>query len=594
MELSKEQQKFIDLALVGNNILVDACIGSGKTTSIQQLCNCLPSDKKILYLTYNKLLKLDAKQKIKMKNVLVQNYDGFAFWRLKATGNIIPNQSNCVSVFNNILPKIPIYDILIIDEYQDIKEEHSIMLEYIKSMNSNMQIIAVGDMEQKIYDMTTLDVNTFIKDFLNDYIPMEFTQCFRLCNDLASKLGRIWNKKIIGVNDSCNVIEMNNDEIIDYLYTHKIEDILCLGSRQGLMPRTLNKLEAKYPEKFNKNTVYASIRDSDNCVTPDKKCAIFTTFDSSKGLERNVCVVFDFTKEYWFLRLESPHAKYEILRNIFCVAASRGKNEIIFVKDKKTNMLDEHTLSKKYCEKSKLNNMGISSMFDFKYEEDIEECYNLLEIEKVNDIEDEIDIPNHDGYIDLSPCIGIYQEAQFFNNYNIDNQIQTTIDANPTRTLYINPFWSLEKKILALTSFETCQKRYLHQVSTPFITTEQSKLIIDRLSTILSPDSKEIQCECNIIFNENNDRLNGFCAMGRCDVIHNNDVYELKFVSSLAHEHFLQCACYMIALHIENGYLWNIKTNERYKINIPNKKEFLDCVAKTITKRRYTKFYGDY
>ena len=39
MQLSKEQNAFIQKALERNNILVDACIGSGKTTAIQHLCN---------------------------------------------------------------------------------------------------------------------------------------------------------------------------------------------------------------------------------------------------------------------------------------------------------------------------------------------------------------------------------------------------------------------------------------------------------------------------------------------------------------------------------------------------------------------------
>lgn len=65
--LTDEQQLFIEKALQGNNILVDACVGSGKTTSIQALCVNFPETKRILYLTYNKLLKIDAKEKIKGK-----------------------------------------------------------------------------------------------------------------------------------------------------------------------------------------------------------------------------------------------------------------------------------------------------------------------------------------------------------------------------------------------------------------------------------------------------------------------------------------------------------------------------------------------
>ena len=76
MRLSTEQESFIQTALTGKNILVDACIGSGKTTAIQRLCDEMPTNKNILYLTYNKLLKIDAQSKIHNHNVTVTNYHG--------------------------------------------------------------------------------------------------------------------------------------------------------------------------------------------------------------------------------------------------------------------------------------------------------------------------------------------------------------------------------------------------------------------------------------------------------------------------------------------------------------------------------------
>lgn len=151
VQLSDEQQLFVDKALSGMNILVDACIGSGKTTAIQRLCCAYPETTKILYLTYNKLLKLDAKGKIKNKNVTVTNYHGFAYGKLLKEG-VQASFKDCVQRFNKIKPEIEAFDVLIIDEYQDIELELSKLLEYIKSVNPTMQIIAVGDMEQKIYD----------------------------------------------------------------------------------------------------------------------------------------------------------------------------------------------------------------------------------------------------------------------------------------------------------------------------------------------------------------------------------------------------------------------------------------------------------
>lgn len=133
-----------------------------------------------------------------------------------------------------------------------------------------MQIIAVGDIDQKIYDKTTLDIVSFINEFLGDHINLQFTNCFRISSDLASMLGRVWGKTINGVNSNCIVEQMNLNDVVAFLSEQDPKDILCLGSRTGKMSNALNALENTHADKFNKRTVYASIRDDDSSAIKPK------------------------------------------------------------------------------------------------------------------------------------------------------------------------------------------------------------------------------------------------------------------------------------------------------------------------------------
>ena len=585
INLSREQDFFISSALHHENILVDACIGSGKTTAIQHLCNALPNDVSILYLTYNRLLKLDAQSKINNKNATVTNYHGFAYQSIPYPK---PGMPQLLQAFNGRMPPIRHYDVLIIDEYQDITQEIADMLLYIKSTNENMQIIAVGDMAQKIYDTTTLDVMAFIHEFLGDYTQLEFTQCFRLQQAHAEMLGRIWRKKIVGVNESCKIEVMDMVEIIGFLSRHDPKDILCLGAKKGLMAKTLNTLESTYSAKFNKKTVYASIQERDANIDPGPTNAIFTTFDSSKGLERKICVVFDFDETYWQIRVSMPNCRYEILRNIFCVAASRGKERIIFV-DNDNKLLSENTLSTNVNEQMDFSDVDISDMFDFKYREDINECFSLLETRLLSDAKSapEININRVDELIDLSPCIGVYQEAVFFSDYDIDKQIKFRLEVEKAAYLWVQEVETstLDEKILFLTAQTTGQNRYLAQVRKPIVTDNDKVQLVDRLLTEFTPH-EENQVSCRIKFRT---PRNYFYAKGLADVVKNGVVYELKFVTELKHEDFLQCACYVVALNLKSGVLWNTRTNEKYEICIPDEGKFLDAVIKTITKGRIKK-----
>lgn len=579
-KLSSEQQFFCNMALDGHNVRVEACIGSGKTTAIQALCDMFPKNKLILYLTYNKLLKVDAKSKIKNSNVIVTNYHGFVYPYLMRN-NIRCSISDAIRTFTEHKLSIPRFDIMIIDEYQDIELDFADMLEYIKSTNPNMQIIMVGDMAQKIYDKTTLDVASWSEEFLGKHVELEFTQCFRLQHDLAAKLGRIWGKTINGVNQDCVVRELGKSSIVSYLKDKDPKDILCLGAKTGMMAAVLNELEEKYPCSFNKQTVYASISNGDANVEPNDMTAIFTTFDSSKGMEKPICVVFDWDEAYWEVRSRQPGTDGTILRNIFCVAASRGKKEIIFVKSIKNHksvpLLSEKTLMSA-TEKKELTEAYTHNMFEFKYVESIATCYDMLDITKIDTVETNIEINDRDALIDLSPCIKEYQKAVFFKNYNIDQRLEYAFNQRERKMPDVSNLTN-EQKLLQLVSLQTMQNRYYNQVKLPIVTPYQHNQLIDRLSERLSCDEKsQIQKAMS---------LNGITIHGLCDALRDNEVWITEYKSALTPENFLEAATDSILFNRNYCMLWNVKTNELYKISVREnlKSDFLTQVYKTITKK---------
>lgn len=589
-ELSAEQKKFVDWASLGANVLVDACIGSGKTTSIQALCRQVGPTRRVLYLTYNKLLKLDAKARIYGGNAYVSNYHGFAYMEMLRRG-IRCGFGDILQQYNKLALPTERYDLLVLDEYQDIDQDIAVMLSHVKRCNPGMQIVAVGDMDQKIYDNTRLDAAGFIVDFLGrDYKPMEFTTCFRLNREWAAQLGETWEKTIIGVNDACEVEVMSERDVADYLSGCEPRDILVLGRKGGRMSDLQNRLEADYPGKFNKFTVWSKIMENDGGATqPDPTCAVFTTYDGSKGMERDVCVLYDWTDMYWEARL-SHDVRYEIMRNVFCVAASRGKRKIIIVKPsgRAEALTFDDIRNSGTVRSAPVGSFNVSDMFDYKYTEDVEACYGMLDLERIEAPGQVIDAPLSDGMIDLSPCIGNWLEASYFNNYDLDRAVAQRARMNMGATVqhYNTAGWSVFGKVLYLTAVETNQARYVSQVPWDFVPDGVRDSIHDRLRMRLAPDL-QVQSSCMMDV----DILNyGQAALrGVCDVLDpDGAVWELKFVSSLSHVHFLQCACYLVLMDRRDGYLWNVRDNELWHVRVPDRDAFLDKVLMTVTKGRGT------
>lgn len=589
--LTSEQARVIEELEKGNSVVVDSCIGSGKTLVIQEVCNHFPGNR-ILYLTYNRLLKLDAQEKILNRNTTVQNYHGFVYSYLSRR-NLRCSPEKQIKTFLERCSDIPlVYDIICIDEYQDLEEDTADLLLHISQECPRAKWVFVGDMSQKIYDKTKIDVyKDCIDKILPEYTPVQFTKCFRISAEHANMLSNIWEKKIDGVNEDCNVAYTSSfSDILDLLDQNDNKDILILGPRYGLTPEIVNMLERHDPNKYNKSNVWTSIRDRDENTQIQPNSLIVTTYDGCKGMERKVCVVIDWHNQHYKARVEKPFADKQIITNLFCVAASRGKGNILFYIDpsaKSSHFFNKADLATSFTQQ--LPDYNPSSMFDFKFQSDLEDCMKYLTIEDIpQEDTSEIITLDRDENIDLTPCVGMYQEINFFKNFSFEvalDQYENT-PINSRIKAFIRGLSSLthEQMALTLASLNTQLFRYIAQATDKFISESEATRLYERIQTKLNPKSTNIQVRCH--------KVSSFTVSGRIDYVDEGKIpWELKFVSRFTYQHYLQAAMYTIMYGSSYAYLWNTKHNQLAKVSVRDVDEFLDQVYKTITLGRRLRRY---
>lgn len=597
--LSGEQRRMIDAVRAGRDVIVDATVGSGKTTAIQALCTEVGQDRHVLYLTYSKLLKADAQRRV--KHAKVQNYHGIVYPSLARAGitcGIGESIRKFNTEFTTLSTRFPRFDLLVVDEYQDINEEYAQLLHNIKSLNPSMQTVLVGDLAQKVHSNTTLDVQRFTREITRQAELMPFTQSFRAGEQLGTLLSEAWNKPVVGVNPAQTIHYVSYHEALDFMRAKNPGDLLCLGRRNGQMAEALNHLERNHGEVFNKETVYASIRDGDTSVTYSDDTAVFTTFDASKGLERPASVVFDYDENMWDMRCGFPGADMTVMRNVFLVAASRGKHEVLFVRSeparrqpKSIGFIPIQRFTQLPADDQPKYDKPLlaSDCFDFTYAENLQACVDLLDRQRLDDgAGEEITIDRVDGLIDLSPVVGHYQEAVFFDRYNpaLEVMLNPKPIAKQLRLQLTEDPWH---NSLLLTAVDTDQMRYAEQV-TRKVSGEVRDALTRRLATQLPRD-----CEAQVPMD-----LSGMAVappaatpitfMGVADAVHDHRVFELKFVSELDHAMFLQLALYLVMSGHQTGVLWNTRTDERWAVQVPDRETFMHAVILCVTKQRYRGF----
>ena len=345
---SKEQQEIIDCAIAGNDIVVDAVAGSGKTTTILSIARAYK--KQILQVTFNSQLKIEVREKIKaddMKNITVHTYHSLATnfydstcWNDGKMLRLIESDKSPKNFKSQCVP-----DVIIIDEAQDMTLLYFKMItKFIKDFCiSKPQLIVMGDRYQSVY--TFMQADSRFLTLANDVWKRQFTyktlcESYRLTKSMSWFINNIMVKQQrIVSNKNGGKVDFYISDPYQHRYLHELivriktgslnpDDIfiLCASLKSASSPA--RHIENKLVEAGIK--VYVPISDEgkiDDDVTHGK--VVFATFPSSKGRERKIVIVLGFDNSYfqYFAKNDNPM----MCPSTLYVAATRAKERLILV-----------------------------------------------------------------------------------------------------------------------------------------------------------------------------------------------------------------------------------------------------------------------
>ena len=119
---STEQQIIIDHVKQGKNVVVDACAGSGKSTTILS-CALVLGKRKLLQLTYNRTLRHEVQEKVmelQIPNMEVHTYHSLAYNYYHHDGQMDNGIRRIIREDVKPKTKLPEFDLLVVDEAQDM------------------------------------------------------------------------------------------------------------------------------------------------------------------------------------------------------------------------------------------------------------------------------------------------------------------------------------------------------------------------------------------------------------------------------------------------------------------------------------------
>lgn len=376
---SEEQQKVINHILDGDNVVVDAVAGSGKSTTVLSLARQVPPNYKILQLAYNAALREEVTVKLKTQeidNVKVHTFHSLA---VKYYSPLAHNDTELRKIVQeNIPPKtnIPAFNIIVLDEAQDMSILYfKFMVKFGNDMGTRFQLLILGDYMQGIYGFKGADIRSLTEahkiwrghPFLSSPI---FHQCslqtsYRITNQIANFMNGVClgTERLKATKDGPLPEYISNTPgNIEKIIVAKIVQFVDAGGSPGDIFVLAPSVKQKYLGIYQiENTLverniacYIPIFENegfDNKVIAGK--VVFSTYHAAKGRERPINFVMGFDQSYFefhgqdYSPLECPSPIYvsgtRAMHKLFLVERLNSvyDRSLDFLKKTHREMIDE-------------------------------------------------------------------------------------------------------------------------------------------------------------------------------------------------------------------------------------------------------------
>lgn len=376
---SDEQQQAVRCIMNGNNLIVSATAGSGKTTAVFYIAKAFP-DKIIILLTYNNRLSAETTHKMKalgITNLVVFTYHAAmcAFYD--------PRCQNDRAVRDLVLscaaPPIReiAYDLMIYDEVQDMTPTYfeiccKLRRDNVPPSKQELCMAVFGDENQCIFQYNNADeryltmANLLSVGNSRPWVKCAFSTSHRVTREIANVINYTMRKKehMLAVKSGQrvryvigNTWEENYKKSEPYRLVAEYLEVAEPGQIFVLVPsinmpaaKKLENMLKRHPPNGRTSTPIYVPSNEDERVREDTVTSgkiVFSSFHQSKGLERDYVLVLSFDKSYFdfYNKSDDPN----VCPNPLYVAATRAKVHLTLFHDYQCDylpFLDVSTLEK--------------------------------------------------------------------------------------------------------------------------------------------------------------------------------------------------------------------------------------------------------